>query len=232
MIKLLLKNKRTLLVVLIALLLLTTIGNIFRQNIMSEPPILSKLKSSPLEIKVAATTPTTSPSSRLTTTKQRQSYNINGVYPDLIQCSASFTSASSLPNTHSPWTPNEKLSPIYNLQAYSLPASNLTHSMRITRAVLVYFPIQSVQHFEYEFKWMYRSWYEMQKYEPTKWRTDLVIFLERDRKLFAQENFFFNKLNCSFKNVRSSQSDEPMCTLIEFVPLQLRNLTVQKIDAV
>ena len=64
----------------------------------------------------------------------------------------------------------------------------------------------------------------MQKYEPDMWRTDLVLFLERDEKVLNESSFIFNRMNCSFENVRTSEYDEPMCTLVEFVSLQKRNI--------
>jgi hypothetical protein len=152
--------------------------------------------------------------------KQKHSLNsFSQAYPHLIKCITSYAQ---------PWSPhasNQKSQPVLvNIGEYARPASNLTHSLRITRALLVYYPIESSAHFEPELKWLYRSWIEMQKYEPIMWRTDLVIFLERDRKLFDNENYFFNKLNCKFENLRKGDMDAPMCTLIEFVPLQKRTI--------
>ena len=61
---------------------------------------------------------------------------------------------------------------------YTNPAPPLTHELRMTRAVLVYFPIDQISKFKNEFKWLYRSWIEMQKNEPVKWRTSLVVFIQ------------------------------------------------------
>ena len=136
-------------------------------------------------------------------------------YPHLIKCVTPYAQ---------PWSPPQQVSVLVNIGDYARPASNLTHSLRLTRAILVYYPIESSANFEPELKWLYRSWIEMQKYEPKQWRTDLVIFLERDGKMFDNENYFFNKLNCKFDNLRKGDMDAPMCTLIEFVPLQKRTI--------
>lgn len=69
----------------------------------------------------------------------------------------------------------------------------------------------------------------MQKYEPTKWRTDLVIFIRNDPMFFKDGNSFLEQLNCKFSNRRTSKSDRPMCTLVEYVPL--RDLKVPPINA-
>ena len=87
------------------------------------------------------------------------------------------------------------------------------------------FPSDKQNQFEYEFRWVYRSWTEMQKYEPIKWRTDLVVFIQNKEKYFNDEKFFLNELKCSFLNRRTSSSDKPMCTLIDYIPLNERILT-------
>lgn len=68
----------------------------------------------------------------------------------------------------------------------------------------VYFPIEQNNDFVLEFKWLYRSWIEMQKHEPVKWRTDLIVFIFKDENYFNKSDFFFNEMNCSFSNRRNS----------------------------
>lgn len=108
---------------------------------------------------------------------------------------------------------------------YSKPAANETHQLRIVKGVLFYFPIELRNEFMYEFRWLYRSWIEMQKHEPVMWRTDLIVFVKNDRNFFDDLSFFFNQLNCSFAHRRKSSSDLPMCTLIEYTPLKSRPIT-------
>jgi hypothetical protein len=107
---------------------------------------------------------------------------------------------------------------------YFHPASNSTHNDRILRAVIVYFPIDKHKHFESEFRWFYRSWVEMTNYEPAQWRTDLIVFIENDNEYFKNLNFFLNQLKCSFKNKRTSRLEKPMCTLIDYIPMNKRKL--------
>lgn len=64
----------------------------------------------------------------------------------------------------------------------------------------------------------------MIKYESKKWRTDLIVFLEKKDSLFNDNKFFLNELNCSFLNRRQSNLDKPMCTLIQYTPIASRNL--------
>ena len=106
---------------------------------------------------------------------------------------------------------------------YSLPAPEKMYSNQITRAILLYFPIEQKDNFFLELKWLYRSWIEMQKTEPAKWRTDIIIFIENDPNWF-KENPFLQELNCKFDNKRTSKADKPMCTLIHYVSLKKRNV--------
>ena len=123
-----------------------------------------------------------------------------------------------------PWKPDGFM-PKYDLNSYKKPAPNSTHLMRITRAVLLYFPIEKLTHFQHELKWLYRSWIHMQTYEPSKWRTDLIIFVDKEHPFFmAKPDIFFNDLNCSFKNQRTSINDKPMCTLINYKALADRKM--------
>lgn len=110
---------------------------------------------------------------------------------------------------------------------YSKQAPKETHNVEFMRAVLLYFPIEQVDNFMLEFKWLYRSWIEMQKYEPKKWRTDLIVFIENDPTFFKKENFL-NQLGCKFTNRRKSTVDKPMCTLINYVALKKRDLPPSK----
>lgn len=110
---------------------------------------------------------------------------------------------------------------------YSLPAPEKMYDAQFTRAVLLYFPIELKDNFYLEFKWLYRSWIEMQKSEPRKWRTDLVIFIENDTQWFKQHSFL-DELDCKFTNVRKSKADKPMCTLIHYVALKKRNVGTLK----
>ena len=114
---------------------------------------------------------------------------------------------------------------------YSKPADSATHELRVTRGVVVYFPIEKYEDFLLEFKWLYRSWIEMQKYEPTKWRTDLVVFINVDHSNYKKDDFLMKSLNCSILYRRNSSIDEPMCTLINYKALKERNLDIVKFDS-
>jgi hypothetical protein len=107
---------------------------------------------------------------------------------------------------------------------YSAIANTSMHEIRITRAVLVYFPMDKSNDYMYEFKWLYRSWINMMAYEPAKWRTDLVVFVDKSMYPNASD-FFLTGLNCSFNNQRQSPRDRPMCTLRDHKALRLRNFT-------
>jgi hypothetical protein len=110
---------------------------------------------------------------------------------------------------------------------FSRPAPNSTHDVRLTRAVLVYFPVEKINEYELEFRWFYRSWIEMQKYEPTKWRTDLVVFIDNEPEVFKNDKLFFKELNCSFDFKRNNSQQGPMCTLFEYKTLKKRSIKGQ-----
>ena len=132
-------------------------------------------------------------------------------YPFFLECKTNYTNTNDL-----------------NDNDYSKEAMNETHKLRIVRGVTVYFPIEKTDEFFYEFKWLYRSWIEMIKYEPPKWRTDLVVFIENDPVKFNSSDFFLNQLNCSFNNKRTSPNDKPMCTLINYIPIRKREFSLDK----
>lgn len=120
------------------------------------------------------------------------------------------------------WTPPTTATK-RRLKNYSLPADKDISSRAYTRAVVLYFPIKRTSNFLPEFKWLYRSWIEMQKSEPEMWRTDLVLFIENDQEWFKLETVL-EELNCKFSNVRHSKDDLPMCTLISYVALKDRQI--------
>ena len=58
----------------------------------------------------------------------------------------------------------------------------------------------------------------MQRYEPVKWRTDLVVFIE------GSDFNDLKELNCTYENRRTNVFDKPMCTLIKYIPLKDREI--------
>lgn len=97
----------------------------------------------------------------LTTTSTPAYKNYRVEYSFLLECQ----------NKYSSWT---NWSPIPSGHNYSQEAPASLHTLRITRAVLFYFPIERVNEFGYEFKWVYRSWVNMLEYEPPNWRTNKI----------------------------------------------------------
>lgn len=142
-------------------------------------------------------------------------------YPNMLGCN---TQSSTLPK----WSPDQ--TSFFSHNDYKTPTNESNFNQRIVRGVLVYFPIEKSNEFMSEFKWLYRSWIEMTKSEPTKWRTDLIVFIENKENIFQSKEFFLNELDCSFKNIRKSKEDKPMCTLVDYKPIaarQLKQLTDQ-----
>lgn len=139
-------------------------------------------------------------------------YDFAKRYPELLACK----------NDYNRWRPELTATENSSLFNYSIPSPQELHDIRITRAVIVYFPIEGLTNFELELRGLYRSWINMQNFEPPKWRTDLVIFIENNQSLFNNSEFFLNQLNCRFENLRKSPEDKPMCTLVNYLALEKR----------
>lgn len=143
-----------------------------------------------------------------------EQYDFLKRYPDLLKCKTDYNK----------WEPNLVEAINSSMYNYSLAAPAELQSSRITRALIVYFPIEEAKSFEYELRWLYRSWTHMMQYESSKWRTDLVVFIENNKTVFNQSDLFLNELDCRFENLRRSSEDKPMCTLLNYVALEKRDL--------
>jgi hypothetical protein len=135
-------------------------------------------------------------------------------YPFMLDCRSNYAKLNPRDITN-------MQDPVYD---YMQPASNSTFKMRILRAVIVYFPIMKTDNFEIELRWLYRSWIHMLTFEPTKWRTDLIVFIDTNlTDHFSKPDFFLNQLKCSVFNKRTSPEQKPMCTLIHYRSVLDRN---------
>ena len=105
---------------------------------------------------------------------------------------------------------------------YNKNASENLLQKRIVRGLVFFFPLDKSQWYEKEFKWLYRSWIEMQKYEPELWRTDLILMIDVESLIKSNLAQFFNQLNCKTSNLRSYNRDEPMCTILDYKPIKKR----------
>jgi hypothetical protein len=156
-----------------------------------------------------------------TTSKKRIIKEYLTRYPFIHSCKNSYSVWSSKRKTN-----NSKSFKIGGEFDYKrLGNSKKYHSLRITRAVSVYFPVDKFAHFRAELKWLYRSWVYMLSYEPLKWRTDLVVFINYSQAVLNSETYsFFNDLNCTIKNQRTSDLEPPRCVLVDYVPLKSRKI--------
>ena len=130
-------------------------------------------------------------------------------YPNLLKCQNNYDSSIL----------NENDRENYNIEAHKS-----LHNLRIVRGILLFYPALQYEYFEQEFRWLYRSWVEMQKHEPTLWRTDLIIFLDHNLYLTTKKTTF-QEFNCSINNIRKTKMDEPMCTIFDYVGIKSRNIT-------
>ena len=132
------------------------------------------------------------------------------LYPDLFKCKNYYDNSIL----------NETIRNDYRIEA-----DKSLHDKEIVRGVIIYFPIKKFQSFIDEFKWLYRSWIEMQKYEPVLWRTDLIIFMDVSLSIKMNKTDLFQKLNCTIENLRFLSKDSPMCTIRDYVSINNRNIS-------
>lgn len=135
-----------------------------------------------------------------------------------------FPNAFDCKNKYNAWeqaSTSSSSDPSYN---YSQEAPKELHKVRMTRALVVQFPVDKTQHYINEIKWLYLSWVYMMKHEPPMWRTDLLVFVENDQKYFKNNDFVLNELKCRFDNIRNSSNDPPMCTLINYPAFSRRKI--------
>ena len=220
----------------IFILALITVGCIFLytkydENKRSEPKveevvvykekdILSLLGSLDLENrlnkKVVAPTPASQNAATTRINEANESHDYLKKYPQFMDCKKKDVKK---------WLSGSPQISNFN---YAQAAPQASQHMDYLRAVIIYFPIELVQNFQLEFKWLYRSWIEMQKYEPNKWKTDFVVFIENDPTFFKDKKSFLDELNCSFENKRTSKDQKPMCTLINYIALKKRQFQPMK----
>jgi hypothetical protein len=167
--------------------------------------------------------------------------NLNNKIPfkiksnDLVTRNYAKTYSAGLIKCHSNHTPQLPIDKFSEIQAtssyynYSRPASPKQQTAEIIRAVIFYFPIIRIEYFLPEFKWLYKSWQEMLRSQPKKWRTDLVVFVKDIRGHKNQTKIagfidLLDRLNCSFSNRRQLNNDIDMCVLIEYDQLNKRGL--------
>ena len=145
-------------------------------------------------------------------------HNFANVYPNVPRCSKPYR-VWQKPALYG----DQYLSKSHTSYDYSQQASEQQRNSRFLRAILIYFPIEKLLEFKLEIKWMYLSWIEMQRHEPSMWRTDVVIFIEKNEATM-DKTFLLNKMNCSFSHRRNSPADLPMCIMIEYVPIGKRSI--------
>lgn len=208
---------------IIFLLLSAFLINIVVHSIQLLVPV--DIETTIIEITLTTTTPTTSTTIKTTSTKEEnenvfetefQQIEQLKTYPNVLDCHYNYSS-SILNNDDS--------------SNYNNEAPRKLHGVRIVRGLVIFYPADKNEYFEQEFRWVYRSWVEMRKYEPKLWRTDLVVFM--NTKVYAKtNNNVFPELNCTVDNIRKSKNDEPMCTIRNYVEIKDREIPFYNKDTI
>ena len=87
--------------------------------------------------------------------------------------------------------------------------------MHVQRAILVFYPSNQEEFYLPEIRWLFRSWIEMIKYESNQWRTDLIIFTERNSSSLQQ-------LGCVVNQKRRNHYEQAQCRVILYVGISSR----------
>ena len=91
-------------------------------------------------------------------------------------------------------------------------------SSSILRGIVIFYPDDQQQLYLPELLWLYRSWIEMMKFEPSLWRTDLVIYT-------GQHTLHLQQLGCIYNRIRIDRHEPPQCRVFPYVRISLRNVT-------
>lgn len=86
----------------------------------------------------------------------------------------------------------------------------------VLRALLLFYPADQEDTFASEFRWFYRSWVEMMTFEPASWRTDLIVFTNKNVQMFKD-------LDCLYDQVRLNSDEKPKCRIFSYTRVKDRN---------
>ncbi|UJR27829.1 hypothetical protein I4U23_009097 [Adineta vaga] len=92
--------------------------------------------------------------------------------------------------------------------------TEVKNTSAVQRAIVIFYPYHQSEYFFPEVRWLYRSWVEMLRSQPTTWRTDFVIFTYN----FSTE---FRSLGC-VNRIRQNKEEPSICRLFLYVPIQYR----------
>lgn len=89
-------------------------------------------------------------------------------------------------------------------------------SSPITRGIVIFYPANQETYFLAELFWLFRSWIEVMKFEPSSWRTDLVIY---------SDNFVSNlqQLGCLYNQIRRDREEPPRCRVFPYRRIHSRS---------
>ena len=90
-------------------------------------------------------------------------------------------------------------------------------SLSILRGITIFYPHNQEDNFLSELLWFFHSWIEMMKYEPSSWRTDLIIYTG---------NFTLNlqQLGCIYNRLRINRHEPAQCRVFPYEPINLRDI--------
>ena len=89
-------------------------------------------------------------------------------------------------------------------------------SSSILRGILIFYPANQEAHFLSELLWLFRSWIEVMKYEPSSWRTDLVIYSDKYVSNLEQ-------LGCLYNQIRKNREEPPRCRVFPYRRIHSRS---------
>ncbi|CAF1001854.1 unnamed protein product [Adineta ricciae] len=83
----------------------------------------------------------------------------------------------------------------------------------VVRGVIVRFPSLRARYYFVQFRWLYRSWIESEMFTLDRWRTDLIILIDKEFDNETQQ--LLEHLNCRSENERTSRRQISRCILVQ-----------------
>ncbi|CAF4322243.1 unnamed protein product, partial [Rotaria sp. Silwood2] len=97
-------------------------------------------------------------------------------------------------------------------------------SSSLLRGIIIFYPHDQEIVFFSELLWLYHSWIEMMKNEPSSWRTDLVIYT-------GNFTLRLQRLGCVYNRIRTNKHESPQCRVFPYQRVYLRDIRdIDKID--
>ena len=101
-------------------------------------------------------------------------------------------------------------------------ASRWAIDAKVTRAVFVQLGQDRWVHFLVQLKWFLLSWVYMRKLEPSRLKTDVLVFTQIEEEEFPGALRALKELGCT-TDPRTSFAEPSTCRIRDYTPMKFRN---------